>query len=327
MLRLPSSPRVPRGPAFAAWAGVAVFAATLLTGCGLTSNQRTGLATFTASTTALADGMSGSFVQTRDDLIVLRSGMLELGLGSVRLADPAADLDGPLDVDQVERRLKTAVALRRFAELLDALTADTQGPRIRRLADRFLEGSAVIEGVNLPPEKANAIAAVVTKIGGLWVEHKRKVAVKQIVRDTQPVLRRLVELVAEDFDPGRMFWGAGACRNPAQHHEHPRQPGRGGGGRRASRRRRERAQVDGGGGGPWHSRYAALRIEAGIRLDNTARTSTQIRETLDRAQRAHDELSALMEAPDFELGHVQDYAAEVEELARLVSILTNHGRN
>src|SRR5687768_3227814 len=87
--------------------------------CGIPPEQRKAILSFSSATVQVADTTADEFVQVRNDTVTLRSRMLELRSDDVRLDKAEADLDGPLNVDELNRRLKAVSALKRYGQLLE----------------------------------------------------------------------------------------------------------------------------------------------------------------------------------------------------------------
>jgi hypothetical protein len=186
-----------------------VLVALVTSGCGgLSVEQKAATARFGATTGELADLADVAFRTTRADVVDLRSRMFELGSTSVDLNASATDLDGPLDLEQLEKRLRAAAALRRFGELLTLLVSDGPAARIRASADDLIGEVRAIDGVGLSEDRADAIAALVAKIGGWFIAGKQKRALRGVVLDTNTTIKDLISLIERDLDPAALEWTA-----------------------------------------------------------------------------------------------------------------------
>jgi hypothetical protein len=311
------------GVLFVGLALLLVFAA----GCGLTTRQQAGIAAFTGATSDLSASMAENFVRTRDDVVARRREMLELRSGSVRLNNPVADLDGPLDVRELDRRLTAAAVLNHYAQLLNALSEDKQASRMKAASAQFFSSLRQIEGVQLSEEKADAIGALILKLGGLFIDYKRKEAVREVVLGTRPALMKVADLVERDFDPQKLFWVGALIETHSSI---------------TNTLAKQIEELTAGdlvdeaitNGPTWteagismhQEKYHALTIHSAVLLDSTRQTCNKMNETLLQFRKANDELCGLVQAPDFELGHLDEYVAQVQEMVRLGRILSNDGR-
>lgn len=185
---------------------VALLNMTLGAGCGLTSSQREAVEKFAESTGAVADTASQTFVQTRQDVIALRTRMLELGYSRIDLSDPKTDLDGPLDQEGLETRLRVSTALKEFAILLKAMLDDNSTESVRAACDSMLADLQRIDGAQLSKDQVGAIGELVSNIAGVLIDYKRKIAVTEVVESTWSSVEKVIALMSKDFDSANFYW-------------------------------------------------------------------------------------------------------------------------
>lgn len=184
-----------------------LITACALPGCGLSKAQLGAIEKFSVGTTEVADIAAAELVQIRNDVIELRKGMMGIDPTTVVLDDEANDLDAALSVEELEKRLAAATALRRYGQLLHALAVDDQTGRLQAATTSFITSLRKVEGgVELSDAKAGAITGLVVAIGGLAIDHARARAIKAVVIDFDPALTKVVELMREGFDPSDEAW-------------------------------------------------------------------------------------------------------------------------
>ena len=293
-----------------------------LTGCGLTVRQQAAISKFSSTTRVLAEQVEENLVQTRSDVVALRTGMLALNAGTVDLENASADLDAGLNVDELETRLKAAGALRRFGMMLESLATDTQSGELQGASDQFVTSLRQVQGVNLSDAKAEAIAQVIGKIGGLWINAKRKKALKMVIIETRQPLQTLASLVANDFNPTNEQWLAVLTAT----HEEITDP----------LRSQMEFVVEGKHTNPeddkspkWkdlevtlrQDRYEALKLDATARVKRAELISERMLRSVASFRGAHEDLFVIIQTPEVSLDKIDGYYAEVDSLIRLSRIL------
>ena len=288
-----------------------------LTGCGLTVRQRAAISKFSTTTTALAGQMEDNLVQTRDDVVALYTGMFELGITGVELDD----LDKGLNVDQLEKRLKAAAALKRFGLLLETLSKDTQTAELQAASDKFVTSLRQVSNVNLSDKDAEAIGKLMGKVGGLFIEAKRKKAIKSVILESKLPLLKLAELVADDFNPTNALWLAvliDADRS-IKTTVRDRAP-------RVAAGKLKSSEGDDKWGeseaAAWQERYKMLRIDSSDRSTRGVLVSKKMLSAIESFRTAHEDLFVVVQSPEISLGKIDGYYAEIDSLIRLTRILT-----
>jgi hypothetical protein len=298
----------------------------LAAGCGLTARQKSAVSGFSQATAAMSDEMMTGFVKTRNDVISLRRQMLQLHSGSVKLNSPALDLDGPLDVSELDRRLRAAAVLGQYAQLLSALVEDTQTPRIKAASDQLLSSLRQIDGVHLSDAKADAIGSLILKIGGLLVEAERKKAARQVIVDTRQPLETVAKLVDQDFDREKLFWvGALVQTHVAITNTLAKQ---------MQELMVDEPISDNDTNLVWteasiaiqQDRFNSLLVDSQTKLAETVELCKKMHETLVQFRKTNEEMYSLIQVPDFEPGNLENYVLEVQELVRLGRILADKER-
>jgi hypothetical protein len=179
--------------------------AWVLVGCGLTVNQRAGVERFSAATKDFARISSAEFVRSRTDVIEMNTLRVELMDDTVTLEQ----LDEHFSVPRVTERLRAIQALQDYAELLSSLVSTSQQDELKNAADSFVISLRKVKGVSLTDQQAGAVGTAVAAVGGLFVEHLRARATRQVVASTNESVLQLVGLVERDFDPQADHWSLG----------------------------------------------------------------------------------------------------------------------
>jgi len=194
------------------WPGLlAAFVLSCLQGCGLSPAQRSAIASFSTATIEVADLAAEEFAQTRADAIALRQRTHLLDSEALDLTDPANDLDGPMDQDQVQRRIAACTALKSYGQLLQTMANSSRTEELEAASSAFLTNIKRIHGVSLSADKSTAIGTLVVSLGGSIIDARRGSVVRKVVLDTYPTVETLVGLLKRDLDAGDLHW-AGAIR-------------------------------------------------------------------------------------------------------------------
>ena len=293
-----------------------------LTGCGLTVRQQAAISKFSATTAALAGQVEDNLVQTRNDVVALRTGMLALDAGTVDLENTSADLDAGLNVDELETRLKAAGALKRFGMMLETLATDTQSGELQAASDQFVASLCQVQGVNLSEAKAEAIGQVVSKVGGLWINARRKKALKRVIVETRQPLQTLANLVANDFNVTNEQWLAVLTATQDEIND--------------SLQSQMEFVAEGKHTNPeddkspkWkesevtlrQDRYQALKLEAAARVKRAELISERMLRSVAGFRGAHEDLFVIIQSNKVTLDKIDGYYTEIDSLIRLSKIL------
>src|SRR4051794_15359270 len=99
-----------------------LFCLLLVSGCGLTADQKTAVTEFTAATTDFSTLAADEFSRSREDVIEMNGLRLSLG-------DPSIDRNTALDehftVERVKARVDALNALKEYADLLSTLVTSS----------------------------------------------------------------------------------------------------------------------------------------------------------------------------------------------------------
>ena len=290
-----------------------------LTGCGLTVRQRAAISKFSATTTALAGQVEENLIQTRDDVVALRTGMFQLGVTGVS----QADLDGGLDVKQLEKRLRAAAALKRFGRLLETLATDTQTGELQAASDNFVTSLRQVQGVNVSDAKAEAIGQVIARVGGLFIEAKRKKALQSVIIESQKPLLKLADLMAEDASPTNAAWlGLLVATDKSIQTTLARRASTVVAGSQKS------AEVKWGDAEAalWQERYQGLQMDSAARSGSGVLISEGTLKAIAKFRSAQEDLFVIIQSSGVSLDKIDGYYAEIDELLRLSRILSNKER-
>lgn len=181
-----------------------VFVLAAASGCALSIKQKAAVSQFSAAAAKLGDATSSELNNMRDDAIKMNTERLLLGGKS---KDPnlgnQASLDRGFEMDRVEAIAGATQALAAYGKSLAALVDDTQSAELKAASDDFVASLGNVPGAKdeLKDEQMEALGTVVQAVGGFWIEHKRKQAVLQIVKNSQGAIDRLCDLLIRDFNP------------------------------------------------------------------------------------------------------------------------------
>jgi len=296
--------------------------AAAVAGCGFTADQRAAAVRFGEATREMADLAAEALVRTRQDVVHLRTRMVELGSQSVDLTKPASDLDADLDVDKLELRLRAAARLKAYGQLVRALAEEDSTARLKGAADSFIGGLSEVPGVNLPKEKADAIGALVSAVGGWFIDGQKKSALREVVPAARPAVDALIVLWKKEFDPKAPYWANALATTEEritgslQNQINLLRPTPAGG-----------AVVD--GEVPLGEaeialrrvRFHELRADAARRKVGLNELCERIQKALDLLKQANQDLENKMKYSDFSVESIQEYVGKVEECVRLYRVL------
>jgi hypothetical protein len=177
----------------------------LMSGCGLTIQQKSSLDQFATATRDLSVAAQTEFQKSRQDVVDMNRFRLELG-------DQRADvtkLDSLLTLDRTRDRIVALQALEDYAGLLNKLVGAVPEGELLEASNTFVGRLKQVKGVQLTDQEAEGIGKAVAAVGGLYVEYKRAAAVRHVVEAAHTPVLTVIDLVKKDFDPNSDFWSAG----------------------------------------------------------------------------------------------------------------------
>lgn len=173
-------------------------------GCGLTVQQKAAFDHFASSTQDFSTAAQTEFQKSRQDVIEMNRFRFELGDMRVK----ATELDQLLTRDRAEARIGTLHALEDYAVLLHKLVGTVSEGELLEASNSFVSNLRNIKGVAFSDQQAEGISRAVAAVGGLYVEHKRAQAVREVVKTAHEPILAIIDLVRRDFDPKAMGWNA-----------------------------------------------------------------------------------------------------------------------
>lgn len=174
------------------------------TACGLTAAQKTAVGRFSRSTAAVGDTTSNEMIRMRQSVIEMNAASYAI-MGKV--TDPSldaprlSDLDHNFSVANVHTVVQAATALQTYGELLQALVDDTQQKELKGAAESFVASVNKVPGAALTAEQGDLIAVAIEQAGSLYIEWKKRRAVKTIVAQSEKAVSTVCDLLATEFDP------------------------------------------------------------------------------------------------------------------------------
>lgn len=298
-----SNASVPRGcRSYPGWRrtrlATLTLAAWVLVGCGLTVNQRAGVERFSAATKDFAGISATEFVKSRTDVIEMNTLRVELMDETVALER----LDEHFTVARVTERLRAIQALQDYADLLSTLVSTSQKEELKNAADSFVGSLRKVKGVSLTDEQAGAVGTAVAAVGGLFVEHLRARATRQVVLSTHESVLQVVGLVERDFDPGADHWSLGYDKVAVA---------------------LRGAAVPSGGGGPRPAPETSgrARVLAQQNRERFRTVGADVGKAATTLRAAQVNLREALESPRIGLEDINAYVAQVEELVMVYRVL------
>lgn len=270
-------------------------------GCGLSANQKTGVATFSAATMDLAALATAELAKTRSDVIEMNELRRKLGDKKV------AGFDGRLTLARVKTRVDAVNVLAAYAELLHTLATTSQDDRLKGAADSFVSSLRKARVVELSDEQAGALGQGIQLIGGVVIERMRANAMRRVVASAHPHVARVIDLLERSFGPDDVYWSleydttVEALRGAAAIAE----------------------KKPGAADAATRGLIVEARSLAERKAARFASVSRAIRESCRKLRSAEADLCSLMEESDFAIGRIDDYAKHVREFITIYKILAN----
>lgn len=196
---------LPRRANIGGQALVCLVMTVVLSGCGLTVQQKAALDHFASATHEFSTIAQTEFQKSRQDVIEMNRFRFELSDPRVK----PTDLDQLLTRDRAESRIQALQSLEDYAVLLRKLVAAVPEQELFEASNSFVANLRTIKGVSFSDQQAEGIGKAVAAVGGLYVEHKRARAVREVVEAANEPIGTVINLVKRDFDPAAMGWNAG----------------------------------------------------------------------------------------------------------------------
>lgn len=184
------------------WSMICCILVGVLSGCGLTVHQKAALDHFATATQDFSTTAQTEFQKSRQDVIEMNRFRFELGDTRVN----PAQLDRLLTRDRAETRIVALQALEDYAVLLRKLVGAVPEGELLEASNSFVSNLRSIKGVSFSDQQAEGIGKAVAAVGGLYVEHKRAHAVREVVETANGPILAVIDLVKRDFDPAATGW-------------------------------------------------------------------------------------------------------------------------
>lgn len=168
--------------------------------CGLTTSQKDAIGQFSRASTTFGATTSAELIEMRSTVIELNTYVLALDPTKLRDRDK---LDAAFSTDRVSARVRAANVIRTYGELLTAIVSDTQEKELQAASGNFTQSVRGLDAdrAKISDKELDGVGQVVAAIGGLWVEHKKANALKEIVPRAHPQVAELGRLFQSEFDP------------------------------------------------------------------------------------------------------------------------------
>lgn len=306
---------------------VALIAA-FLTGCGLSDDQRAGVAKFSEATATVADLAAREIVQVREDVIAIRTKQFAIAQVFGPL-DASSKLDGQVELEYAQPRLAAVTALADYANLLNTLATGDQTERFRTATDKFLTSLRGVEGVDLSPDKAGAIGTIVLAVGGLGIEAARANAIRTVVVETeeaiQVVIRQLQADLAIETSENVTLTGFDWSKTLSVDRKFAGSFAR----KIAAKQTPEMVPAptfapDDALWGVLHARAQEMLIDMDRRIADRVASSAELAKSFTAMEKAHGKLMIAVQTTQISIGSAIDvFATQAQELAKAIKILRN----
>jgi len=181
------------------------LAVVACSGCALSATQKAAVSQFSTSASVLGDRTTEELTAMREDTIKMTTERLLLAGPSTNpsLGDQAT-LDRGFELTTVETVTGATRALAAYGKSLTALVEDTQSAKLQEASNEFVASLGRVPSVKdkVSDDQLQAIGTVVQEVGGLWIEWKRKRAVRTIVNNSSSAVDHLCDLLIRDFGSG-----------------------------------------------------------------------------------------------------------------------------
>lgn len=189
---------------FASWI-CTLLVAVAVGGCALTGAQKAAIGQFGSAASSLGTTTSTQLLAMREDTIKMNVERLVIG-GASREENLANErtLDRGFEVKIVQTVIGATNALSAYGQSLTALATNTQAAALKTAGDNLVTSLGSLPGIAdaVSTKQLSAIATAVQEVGGIWIEYKRKEAVRTIVLNARPAVDRLCDLLVRDFSAG-----------------------------------------------------------------------------------------------------------------------------
>ncbi len=184
----------------------------MLAGCGLTKTQKEGISCFGRAANTIGKAGSEQFIEFRTDTIAMNKTRLSIEgkkLSTVTPDGKPADrafyeedinLDSGLDPDNIIIRINAVNLLSSYGELLVAFSEESYKEEFRESADKFAASIASFPNSPLSKDKADALGKLVRSVEGIWIEHKKKIVLQEVVPVVSPLIQKICDSLEKDFD-------------------------------------------------------------------------------------------------------------------------------
>jgi hypothetical protein len=192
---------------------LAVFVAILAAGgCAVTSGQLDAAATFAKSASTLAEGVKSVYAQSAQDEANLRTAKFVV-LSRLDHFNPGSignrDYETPLirlSPQEIPGRYAAADALAAYGQalttLLDSKTQETDLATAAGKLTASLKSvpTKTLKDAHISAADITDIGSLITSLGDLYLDYRREQVLETVVPRAEPVVTRLCNLFARDFD-------------------------------------------------------------------------------------------------------------------------------
>jgi hypothetical protein len=174
-----------------------LFASVLLSGCGLTVQQKKQLSQYSATTIETGSQSADEFRAMQK--MVVQANRYNLIFDGMTGYTQLDNLKGDLSDTNINPRVTAAEALEAYGELLARLVAKSEKDNLQAAAQEMLKGARKFNSALISDDVGNGIEKAVMAGGGLYLEKKKAEAIRKVVLGYKDVIDAVCDALTVDF--------------------------------------------------------------------------------------------------------------------------------
>ncbi len=181
---------------------VLVLTVSFFAGCGLTVAQKKAITDFTSATAVVGKTASSELVKMREEVISMNVYRIQL-VGEKKDTPGLEKLEEQFTVEATSARQRATDALTSYGELLQSLAETDQAANMKKSSDALIGSLQDLPDSyqKISQDNLDVIGKALQAVGGIWIEWKKREAIKTIVNNTNTQIAHLCDLLKNDFDP------------------------------------------------------------------------------------------------------------------------------
>jgi hypothetical protein len=176
---------------------LALCMVVVLSGCGLTVQQRGVLTEYSSATSDVGARSATEFSAMQK--MVVQANKYNIVIEGMETYAPLQELSGDLSDSNISPRIKAAKALESYGRLLNQLVNKSEKEKLRKAAEEALDGAKEFDSDLISDDVAEGVQKAVMAVGGLFLERKKARAVREVVLGYKPVVDDLCRELIVDF--------------------------------------------------------------------------------------------------------------------------------